>query len=125
MINTCGVTRLIALGWLVGFGVATLVGSSAAGWVAALLTMAVVIGIQRARGGGGSCPIPTSPSREQATGLTVDEVPRRRRGDRVPHHGRHRRTRPPELTSRGTRLPPIAGVGVGIFASWFLYHQVS
>jgi hypothetical protein len=74
MVNTCGLTRLIALGWLVGFGVATMTGSSAAGWVTALVTVAIVIGVQRVRGGGAACPIPT-PAEEHADRLTPAEVP--------------------------------------------------
>jgi hypothetical protein len=72
--SSCGLTRLIALGWLVGFGVLTLTGSSAAGWIAALVAVAIVIGVQRVRGGGSSCPVPT-PADERADRRSPAEVP--------------------------------------------------
>jgi hypothetical protein len=74
MVSTCGLTRLVALGWLVGFGVLTISGSSAAGWVAALVTVAIAIGVQRVRGSGSSCPIPT-PADERAGRRSAAEVP--------------------------------------------------
>lgn len=74
--TTCGLTRLLALGWIVGLGVSTLAGSSAAGWIAALATLAVVIGVQRHRGGGWACPVPTAPNREHAAPPAADEAPR-------------------------------------------------
>lgn len=74
MMNTCGLTRLIALAWLVGFGMTTITGSTAAGWLAALAAVAIVIGIRRVRGGGASCPIPT-PAYEHADRRSGAEVP--------------------------------------------------
>ena len=53
----CGATRLLVPAFLVGVGVSSLTGSDLDGWLAAALTVAVLVAVQKVRGTAASCPI--------------------------------------------------------------------
>jgi hypothetical protein len=70
--NTCGLARLFGVAWLVGFVVSSLAGSSTSGWVAGLVTLAVMAAARRARGTGSSCAISSSGATEVASDTVID-----------------------------------------------------
>lgn len=59
----CGMTRLLVVGFVLGTLVATLTGNDAAGWVAALVGVAVVAAVQQVRGTRASCAVERPASR--------------------------------------------------------------
>jgi hypothetical protein len=66
--TTCGASRLLVPAFLVGFAVASVTGTDVYGWLAAGLTVAVLLLTRTARGGGGSCAVQLPAAPEASTG---------------------------------------------------------
>lgn len=58
MINTCGITRTLVPGFIVGVAISTFTRNDAAAWIAAVATIALTALVKRARGTSGSCALP-------------------------------------------------------------------
>lgn len=57
IVDTCGATRLLVPGFLIGLSVSSVAGSDLLGWIAGAVTVAVLIVVQRFRGTGSACAI--------------------------------------------------------------------
>lgn len=60
-LNLCGWTSVLVPAFFSGFAVASLVGSDAAGWVAAVIVGVAVAAYQARSASASACPIPASP----------------------------------------------------------------